>query len=168
MLRDANALASSSIARGLPKADLERLRTAGAFERYRAGDAIMKEGETSDAMYLFLEGTVDISRSLTLKIAGRGFENAEKSMTRLKADSAAVFGEMSLFMDAPRSATVTAVTDCLLFSLSRKAYEGLCAASPALGLSLTRAVASILSFRLRKSNDDVLKLSTALSIALSR
>ena len=119
-------------------------------------------------MYLFLEGVVDVTKNLTLKIAGRGFGHAEKSMTRLKAGTAPVFGEMSMFGDEPRSATVTAASDCVLFELSREAFGRICDENPRLGLALIRRIASMLSSRVRKGNDDVLKLSTALSIALSR
>ena len=119
-------------------------------------------------MYLFLEGVVDVSKNLTLKIAGKGFGQAEKSMTRLKAGTAPVFGEMSMFGDEPRSATLTAANDCVLFELSRNAFEGICEENPRLGLALTGRIAAMLSSRVRKGNDDVLKLSTALSIALSR
>ncbi len=168
MKRDADMLAKSPLAADLSPEELRQLLAAGSFSRFKAGETIMREGEESDTMYLFLEGTADVTKNLTLKTAGRGFGHAEKSMTRLKAASAPVFGEMSLLGDAPRSATVSAVTDCLLFALGHDAYEALCASNPRLGLALTRKVAAILSSRVRKGNEDVLKLSTALSIALSR
>jgi CRP-like cAMP-binding protein len=75
---------------------------------------------------------------------------------------------MSMFGDEPRSATITAAHDCVLFQVTRKAFEQICVHNPSLGLSLTRKIATMLSSRVRKGNDDVLKLTTALSIALSR
>lgn len=168
MARDADILKRSALVSDLSDGDLSCLLKAGTFARWKAGETIMREGEESDTMYLFLEGTVDVTKNLTLKTAGKGFGQAEKSMTRLKASSAPIFGEMSLFGAAPRSATVNAVSDCLLFGLGHDAYDALCAEHPRLGLSLTRKVAAILSSRVRKGNEDVLKLSTALSIALSR
>nr|HPG86985.1 cyclic nucleotide-binding domain-containing protein [Spirochaetales bacterium] len=79
-----------------------------------------------------------------------------------------VFGEMSMFSDEPRSATVGAASDCVLFEVTRRSFEAICARDPRLGLELTRRIAVMLASRVRKGNDDVLKLSTALSIALSR
>jgi len=168
MSRDAEQLRKSSLVADLSDEDVARLLSSGRFVRFSSGDVIMREGEESDTMYLFLEGVVDVSKNLTLRIAGKGFGHAEKSMTRLKAGTAPVFGEMSMFGDEPRSATLTAANDCVLFELSRKAFEAICGENPRLGLALTGRIAAMLSSRVRKGNDDVLKLSTALSIALSR
>jgi CRP-like cAMP-binding protein len=166
--KEAEALKRICGSLGLSEAQSLELARIGDYVRYKAGDVIMREGEASDTMYLFLEGTVDVSKELTLKIAGKGFGQAEKSMTRLAAGSAPAFGEMSIFGDEARSATVSAVNNCLLFSLTRAAYDGLCARDAALALALTRSIAAMLSSRVRKGNEDVLKLTTALSIALSR
>lgn len=168
MAKDAEILRKASLVADLSDEDAASILASGRFARFKAGDTIMREGEESDTMYLFLEGVVDVTKNLTLKIAGKGFGHAEKSMTRLKAGTAPVFGEMSMFGDEPRSATVTAASDCVLFELSRRAFERICDEHPCLGLALTRRIAAMLSSRVRKGNDDVLKLSTALSIALSR
>jgi len=168
MARDAELLRKASIVADLSDADAAAILASGRFARFKSGETIMREGEEADTMYLFLEGVVDVTKNLTLKIAGRGFGHAEKSMTRLKAGTAPVFGEMSMFGDEPRSATVTAASDCVLFELSREAFGRICDENPRLGLALIRRIASMLSSRVRKGNDDVLKLSTALSIALSR
>lgn len=168
MKREADLFRRSGFVAGLSPAELEELLSAGAFETWKAGEVIMKEGEDSDSMYLLLDGTVDVTKNMTLMTGGRGFGKAEKSMTRLTAASSPVFGEMSLFGKAPRSATVSAAGDCLLFSLSGAGYGRLCESNPRLGLAVTRKAAAILSARVRKGNEDILKLSTALSIALSR
>ncbi len=168
MHKEEQALYNVCAVLGLDEEQAAVLAHCGDFLRVKAGHSIMLEGERSDTMYMFLEGTVDVSKELTLKIAGKGFSQAEKSMTRLQAGSAPVFGEMSLFGDEPRSATVSAVNDCLLFSLTRASYDALCAERPAIALTLTRSIAAMLSSRVRKGNEDLLKLTTALSIALSR
>ena len=168
MSKDAELVRKASIVSDLSDAEVSEILSSGRFARFKTGETIMRESEQSDTMYLFLEGVVDVTKNLTLKIAGRGFGHAEKSMTRLKAGTAPVFGEMSMFGDEPRSATITAASDCVLFELSRKAFDDICGRNPRLGLALTRRIATMLSSRVRKGNDDVLKLSTALSIALSR
>ncbi|RKX83811.1 MAG: hypothetical protein DRP57_07170, partial [Spirochaetes bacterium] len=50
-----------------------------------SGDVIMREGDIGDSMFLFLEGEVEVSKNLTLKIGKRGFSKAEKSMVKLNA-----------------------------------------------------------------------------------
>jgi len=168
MTDSTRGLRKASILSGLADDEIEQVLHLGRFITFKTGETIMREGEQSDTMYLFLSGDVDVTKNLTLKIAGRGFGHAEKSMTRLKAGTAPVFGEMCMLEDEPRSATITAASDCVLFEIRRASFDQLCAANPALGLVLVRRIASMLGSRVRKGNDDVLKLSTALSIALSR
>jgi len=168
MTDSTRGLRKASILSGLGDDEIEQVLHLGRFVTFKTGETIMREGEQSDIMYIFLSGDVDVTKNLTLKIAGRGFGHAEKSMTRLKAGTAPVFGEMCMLEDEPRSATITAASDCLLFEIRRASFDQLCAANPTLGLILLRRIASMLGSRVRKGNDDVLKLSTALSIALSR
>jgi CRP-like cAMP-binding protein len=75
---------------------------------------------------------------------------------------------MALFENDLRSATITASEDCLLFEVKRNDFESLCKQHPLLGYKLVKKIAAVLCERVRKGNQDILKLSTALSIALSR
>ena len=86
---------------------------------FKAGDTIIEEGEVDDTMYIFESGKVKITRKLTLKIGTRWGE-AEKAMDILDAKQVSFCGEMSLVTGAPRSATITAITDCVLYTLSSK------------------------------------------------
>ncbi len=147
---------------------LSALREICRETRFASGTEIMREGDGGDTMYLFLSGEVDITRSLTLSVGRHGFKNAEKSFVKLKAGTASVFGEMAMLENAPRAATVTASADCVLYEISREDFDALCAKRPDLGVKLLRLIARLLSGRVRKENDEVLKLSTALSIALAR
>jgi CRP-like cAMP-binding protein len=135
---------------------------------FRSGETIMREDEQGDTMYLFVAGEVDVTKNLTLKLGERDFAMAEKSMNKLSAEHVSVFGEMSMFGPEPRSATITASSDCVLYEIHRDDFVALCEAEPRIGLSVLRRMASVLCSRVRKGNEDVLKLSTALSIALSR
>ncbi len=166
--RDLRALSSIELLSGLGRGELERFASIGKRVSFKAGDVIMREGEPGDSMYFFLEGLVDVSKELTLKIGSGGFSQAEKSMVKLRPGPSGVFGDMSMFGDEPRSATVTAAADCALYEVRRSDFERLCASEPALGVELLSRIASVLCARVRKGNADVLKLSTALSIALSK
>lgn len=134
----------------------------------KAGHVIMKEGDVGDSMYFFVEGLVDVTKSLTLKTGRRDFSSVEKSMVKLDARNVFFFGDMALFENETRSATITAATDCLLFEIKRDDFERLCERSPVLGYKLIKKMAGILCERVRKGNQDILKLTTALSVALSR
>ena len=153
---------------GLSDGDLGRILAISRRVAFKAGETIMHEGEQGECMYFFVEGEVEVTKNLTLKLGDRDFATAEKSMNRLSARFVSFFGEMAVFGPEPRSATITANSDCVLYSVDRTEFAGLCDSEPRLGLAIVRQIAAVLCSRVRKGNEDVLKLSTALSIALSR
>jgi CRP/FNR family cyclic AMP-dependent transcriptional regulator len=132
------------------------------------GTVIMREGDVGETMCFFAKGEVEVTQKLTLKAGRQGFSQGEKSVVRLTASSMSFFGDMALFEREPRSATITASDDCLLYEIHRDDFERLCGEHPALGYKIMRRIAAVLCMRIRRSNLDVLKLTTALSIALSR
>jgi CRP/FNR family cyclic AMP-dependent transcriptional regulator len=148
--------------------DLQKVLAISTRVAFKAGETIMHEGEQGESMYFFVEGEVDVTKNLTLKLGDRDFATADKSMTKLSAQWVSVFGEMSVFGPEPRSATITASSDCVLYSVNREEFTKLCDAEPKIGLSIVRRIAAVVCSRVRKSNEEILKLSTALSIALSR
>jgi CRP-like cAMP-binding protein len=152
----------------LDEAELDRVWRTVRRVSFPRGSVIMREGDVGDTMYFFAEGEVELTQKLTLKTGRHAFSQAEKSMTRLRAGAVSFFGDMALFERAPRSATITAAADCTLYEISRDDFERLGDAHPALGYKIMRRIAPVLCQRIRHSNQDVLKLTTALSIALSR
>ncbi len=91
---------------------------------------------------------------------------AEKSFTRLDATDHVLFGEMALLERSERAATVLAITPCELLEIANADFERVCAEDPSLAAIIFRNMARQLSARLRRTNQDVLKLTTALSLAL--
>ncbi|MGA2547570.1 MAG: cyclic nucleotide-binding domain-containing protein [Rectinemataceae bacterium] len=152
----------------LGEEDLRKILAISQRVAFKAGETIMREGEQGESMYFFVAGEVDVTKNLTLKLGDRDFATAEKSMNKLSANHVSVFGEMSVFGPEPRSATITAGSDCVLYSVNGAEFTELCDSEPRIGLSIVRRIAAVLCERVRKGNGDVLKLSTALSIALSR
>jgi len=136
--------------------------------RFSRGAVILKEGEPGETMYIIEEGLVEISKTLTLKRAGEDYQDRDKILTKLSADDHAIFGEVALFEQGPRTATVGAMADCLLLEISRTDFLRLAEENPQIGYKLSRNIARLLCARLRKADEDTIKLTTALSIALSR
>jgi CRP/FNR family cyclic AMP-dependent transcriptional regulator len=99
--------------------------------QYSPGDAIFKEGDEGDFMYVVLEGEV-------LIIAG-GQVVDELS----KGD---LFGEMALIDSSPRSATATAKSACTLAPLDQANFMFLLQHAPYFSIH----VMSVMAERLRK------------------
>ena len=165
---DRESLRKVAVLAGLDDGDLDLIGRIARPVRVGAGEVLMHEGEVGDSMFLFAEGEVSVTKNLTLKVGRTGFSQAEKSMVRLNARFVSFFGDMAMFERDVRSATITASTDCLLFEIGRDEFEKLCNDRPALGYTLIRRIATVLCGRIRQGNQDVLKLTTALSIALAR
>ena len=81
-----------------PQAVLERLAAACTAVTFDAGQPIVREGEPADALYVILEGEVEVT--------GRG-ESGEEHVLRTMGPET-YFGEIGLLERIPRTATVTA------------------------------------------------------------
>jgi CRP-like cAMP-binding protein len=151
-----------------------------------AGDDIIKDGESGDAMYLLLQGQVEVSKNLFVK-GSDGFHQARKAMVRLESKEPTpaekplnpsnvltipgffAFGEMALFDEnSKRSATVTATTPCDLGVIKNADFVALAESETDLGFRVFMNIAKKLSDDLNRANQDVLNLTTAFSFALQR
>jgi hypothetical protein len=81
---------------------LERLAGSSEEMEFRAGDEIVREGEAADALYVLIDGDVEVS--------ARGELDSERVIRTMSAPS--YFGEIGVLEHIPRTATVTAVSDC--------------------------------------------------------
>lgn len=162
-------LAASSLFQGLSAPQLSCVAGLAKVVHFEKGETIIKEGETGDAMFILTHGRVGVSRTVTLSLSRTHAGEAEKSFVELDSVNHPAFGEMALLEeDSLRGATVTALSDVELMEIAQLDFFKLCEAEPLLGYRVLRNMASQLSTRLRRTNQDVLKLSSALSLALSR
>lgn len=155
------------ILEGLNESQLLKIREIIRERKMAAGDMITREGERGDELFLLLAGRVEVSKSLTLHMGREGLDTRDKSLTVLRAEDAPYFGEMALLReDSRRTATVKAVDVCLLGIIHRQDFIALCEKEAALGYRLLLNIAKTLVDRLEKMNQDILKLTTAFSLAL--
>ncbi len=152
---------------GLTAAELNLVSKIVQLRDIKTGTVIISEGEIGEELFLLEEGIVDVSRTLTIVTSRTDFGTKERSFTRLSGDDHGFFGEMGLISRTPRTATVKAVIPCRLFTISSKDFQELAKAHPAIGYIIITNIARVLASHLQKTNDDVIKLSTALSLALS-
>ncbi len=100
------------------------------------GEVIIREGEGSDALYAIIDGRMQIERG------------GQPIKSLLPGEH---FGEMALFNNRPRSATVTALSSGRVLVMERGRFNELVKKEPQLGVKLLWCFAQVLSLRL----DDV-------------
>jgi PPM family protein phosphatase len=131
-----DSLQLATLFRDLTMNELYQLLNIATLIELRAGEQLLTEGERSDGMYLLTEGEVSVQRGgQQLAVLRRGDH----------------VGEMMLFRNRPRSATVAAITACKLLRIERTRLFELVRKEPVLGVKVMWSVAQALSSRL----DDV-------------
>jgi MFS family permease len=108
--RPFRALRSLPLFQPLPIATVENVSRGVAEMQVRAGEVVIREGDPGDRFYIIAEGVLDVS--------------CETGSFPPMADGD-YFGEIALLRDRPRTATVTARSDAVLFALERESF--LCA-----------------------------------------
>lgn len=125
----AEALAAVEIFASLSEPQRRELAEASRPSLYAAGEVIVHEGEKGSSMFVMSRGEASVT-----------LVDAEGDVARLhKGD---FFGEMSLLTGEPRSATVTAATDCELLEVGADAFRRVVMPEPALVERITSAVAA--------------------------
>lgn len=112
---------------------LNFFRTETEGESYTAGQTIFTEGDMGAAMYVVLEGEVE------LLINGKVVETVGVDEP---------FGEMALIDQAPRTATAVAKTDARLLTIPENRFLFMVSAMPQFSLQIMRVMAD----RLRRMN----------------
>lgn len=110
----------------LPMPALAELSTRLARHPLAAGTAAVRQDEAGDSLFIVAEGT--------LQVSDRGGDIA-------RLGPGDVFGEMSLLTGEPRSATVTAVVDSVLYELGKADLAPLLEAHPDLAERLGEVLA---------------------------
>jgi len=118
-------LASVPMFRSCTPEQLDRLAELGTAVAAHDTD-IVREGDAGNEFFLITSGTARVSRGGT-------------AVTDLRQGD--YFGELSLFDPAPRNATVTAVGEVALVSLSRDAFTQALNEMPAIRDTLLHGMA---------------------------
>jgi CRP/FNR family cyclic AMP-dependent transcriptional regulator len=123
---------------GLTDEDLQELARALEPRRFSAGQMVLNQGDSGSSMYIVDSGECNIhlpgdaSRRISLKDIARG----------------EYFGELALFDEMPRSASVLATTDAVLLELGRDTLADFLDRRPQVALAILRTM----SARLRETN----------------
>ncbi|MEN6375946.1 MAG: cyclic nucleotide-binding domain-containing protein [Smithella sp.] len=152
---------------------LEQIKTLLGICRkvkFSENEIIMKEGDIGNSLYIILDGTVEVIKSLVLSDVSSD-DNQEtiknKVFTKIDEKSHAIFGEIALLDECKRTATIRANTNCVLYEIKKDDFLQLVEKDCALGCKMLLNLARIISARLRKADEDTIKLTTVLSIVLN-
>jgi NTE family protein len=123
---------------------LDLLRQSLQWLELPAGQTLLRQGEPGDAMYLLLRGRL---RTYIADGSGDTPGSGEQRMVR-EITRGQVVGEISLYTNEPRSATLVAARDSVLVRLGQAEFEHLLTSNKHASLLLTRQIIQ----RLRTEN----------------
>jgi CRP/FNR family transcriptional regulator, cyclic AMP receptor protein len=166
MDQDIAALKDIAFFSNLPTEKIQIILDILRKVRFSANDIIMKEGDIGDSMYIILEGTVEVAKSLIVDDTDNEDSAKNKVFTRLDGKQRAVFGEIALLDEQKRTASVKAVTDCVMYEMKKDDFLKVTEKDYELGYRILLNLGRIVSTRLRRADEDTVKLTTALSIML--
>lgn len=142
-------LSRVALFKGLTPPALELISRVASEESHALGTKIFQHGDLGDKLYIIVEGRVRISRD----IPGMG----EEALAVL--GPGAVFGEMALLDEAPRSADARVHERCRLLTVSKDAFEDLLFLHKDLAYEVLWSVVRMLTQRLRETTDKLTFLS---------
>jgi CRP-like cAMP-binding protein len=117
--------------------------------RLRKGEVLFRAGAPGNEVFLIRSGTIVVSSP----VQGR----VEQVLAQL--DPGDFFGEMSLFDEEPRSATVQAGTEAHLLLLDRQNFLQFLESNPRAAAALLYQVVRVMSSRLRASTQLVAEVT---------
>jgi len=134
---------------GLTPAGLNLVAQVAIEESHNRGTRVFAHGDVGTKLYVIISGKVRISR----EIPGMG----EEALAVLKPG--AIFGEMALLDDTPRSADAWAHESCRLLVIGKESFEDLLFLHKDLAYEVLWSMVRILTARLRETTDKLTFLS---------
>lgn len=154
-----------------PEAWLDEVKTIFHTEHRAAGETLLAEGDPGDELYILVSGQVRVSKAMLAKgmtLPLMDLQNSSKTLATLDQSNYPVFGEMALIDHDTRSATITVLQDAEFLVTSRPKFYELMDRNPILGNRLLLTIGKRLTSTIRRNNAELIKISTALALALSR
>lgn len=123
------------------RTSLALLRYEDHFKSLKKGEAIFKQGDLGDTMFVIRAGTVE------LQVSGRTVETLHRGD---------FMGEMALVDSEPRSATALCTTDCEVVPIDRERFQYLVKETPFAALEVMQKMAERLR-RMNRANSVILR-----------
>jgi len=125
-------LAGVAIFANLPSAALETIRKTCSWEHYEPDATIVDYLDASDSVFFVTQGEVCVT---IYSVSG-------KLVSFRNLGPGSIFGEYAAIDGNPRCASVVAKTDCVIASMSAKAFRKLLLTEPVVGQALIKELVS--------------------------
>ncbi|NOQ34638.1 MAG: cyclic nucleotide-binding domain-containing protein [Methylococcaceae bacterium] len=117
------------------------------MKKYQEGDVIVEEGSPGSEMFLIYSGSVDILSSTKVT------DEQESQQRIAQLQHGDFFGEMAIFSEDLRSATVVAANECELVMIDGSTLLNFMDENPEKGYFILRHLFEGLVQRMRSNND---------------
>ncbi len=131
----------------LPEEDHEALVSLWKKRTLKQGEVLCRKGDPGSSMYVIQEGAFEIILPVDPPVN-------EMLISTLKEGE--FLGELSLFADTPRTATVRALEDSILFEMGRADFITFVMERPSIGISMLKEMAK----RLQLTNELITSLAS--------
>ncbi|KAL7543970.1 hypothetical protein ACHAXR_013465 [Thalassiosira sp. AJA248-18] len=111
--------------RACSEEELKDLIDAFDTTNFKADSVVIKQGDEGDLFYVVEEGNLDIMVATADVDGDTGASSQREVQVGVPYVSGSSFGELALMYGSPRAATIRAKTDCVLWSLDRRAFKGI-------------------------------------------
>ncbi len=116
---------------GIPDDTLARVVATGRIRTYRAGTYVTMQGDPSSEVFMLLEGRLEIATS----------SSSSGSQLQGRLEPVRLFGELGVFAETERTASVLCREDARIWVLEREAFVSLTGEVPTLAIGLLRTLA---------------------------
>ena len=103
---------------------------------YDPGQALVRAGEAADAAYVIIEGTVQVTVER---------EPPKEPLVISQSGANEIIGEIGIFGDVPRTATVTATTHVEALKISKELFINIIRQNPDAAIAVLRVLATRLA-----------------------
>ena len=155
--------------RNFSEQDLEKVVPLFHEKDLEAGEEVISEGASGDEMFILIRGKVRVSKAMVLKgvkLPLVEMKKPRKVLATLEGEIFPIFGDMALLDEDVRSATVETLEPSTFLVMNRERFLELAGSHPDVGCRMLLALGKRLASMVRKNNHELVKLTTALALAL--
>ena len=127
---EASVLKQIPMFREVELGKLKLMAFASERVHYGAGEMVVQEGDSPDAVYVVLSGAVDVMRN-----------SAQGPVRVAQLRDGAIVGELSVLCDSLRSASIVAVGEVWMLKIDKSTFLDMMMHSPQLAMAVNRELA---------------------------